>query len=109
MLPYIALHQVFDHIQAIETGVLKSLNRQRHAGIALIVIMFGWGLPVAYELAFGLQWGFVGAYMGLIVGTALIAIYFSILISFFTNWDLLTHRISTLAEQSNDEVEVAVI
>ena len=109
ILPYIALHQIFDHIQAIETGVIKSLNRQRHAGIALIVIMFGWGLPVAYELAFGLKWGFIGVYIGLIVGTALISIYFSILISFFTNWEDLTKKITTLAEQSNEEVEVAII
>lgn len=109
LLPYIALHQIFDHLQTIETGVLKSLKRQRHAGIALILIMFGCGLPVAYETAFGLKWGIVGAYFGLIVGTALITAYFTVLILFFTNWNDLAKNITTLAEQSKEEVDLAVI
>lgn len=109
LLPYIAIHQIFDHLQTIETGVLKSLKRQRHAGIALILIMFGFGLPVAYITAFDLKWGIVGAYMGLIVGTALITVYFTVLISFFTNWTDLMKDMTTLAEKSKDEVNLAVI
>lgn len=109
ILPYIALHQIFDHIQTVENGVLKGIGKQKHAAIALILIMFSVGLPLAYYLAFDYELRFTGAYLGVIGATALICLYFTVQVCCFSNWEKITGNISSTAQSSKEEIDMIVI
>jgi len=69
-----AAFQVFDGAQAVLTGALRGLGQTRRP--LLINILGHWliGLPIGLTLGFGLKWGAVGLWMGLVAGLASVAI-----------------------------------
>jgi MATE family multidrug resistance protein len=69
-----AAFQVFDGAQAVLTGALRGLGSTRRP--LLINLLGHWliGLPIGVTLGFGLKWGAVGLWLGLVAGLASVAI-----------------------------------
>lgn len=69
-----AAFQVFDGAQAVLTGALRGLGSTRRP--LLINVLGHWliGLPIGVTLGFGLKWGAVGLWLGLVAGLASVAI-----------------------------------
>ncbi len=68
-----AAFQVFDGAQAVLIGALRGLGQTRRP--LLINVLGHWliGLPVGLTLGFGLRWGAVGLWIGLVAGLASVA------------------------------------
>jgi len=69
-----AAFQVFDGAQAVLTGALRGLGQTRRP--LLINVLSHWliGLPVSLWLGFGLKWGALGVWLGLVAGLMSVAI-----------------------------------
>jgi len=78
--PVIAISQVFDFTQIVQSGILYSMGFHKQPSIVMISIMLVLAAPLSYWLAFNLKWGFVGAYVGLLIGLVIISLYFTYLI-----------------------------
>ncbi len=73
ILPIAALFQVFDGTQAVGFGVLRGLGDTRLPLLANVVGYGCIGLPVGAFLAFELNWGLSGIWLGLTLGLASVA------------------------------------
>ena len=73
LLALAALFQLTDAMQAMALGLLRGIRDTRvpmwAAGLSYWVI----GIPTAYVLGFGIGWGGVGLWLGLVVGLAVAA------------------------------------
>ena len=66
-----AAFQLFDGIQVVATGVLRGVGDTRNPMICNLVAHWGVGLPIGYALAFGMNWGIMGLWVGLSIGLTL--------------------------------------
>lgn len=48
--------------------------------------MYFIAMPLGYWMAFTLEWGFEGAYTGMVIGIILVMIYYTSLITCGINW-----------------------
>ncbi|MEL6571589.1 MAG: MATE family efflux transporter [Pseudomonadota bacterium] len=69
-----AMFQVVDGLQAMALGMLRGLQDTQVPMVIAIVSYWGVGLPVSLWLGFGLGWGGVGVWLGLVAGLLVAAI-----------------------------------
>ncbi|MDP3544449.1 MAG: MATE family efflux transporter [Elusimicrobiota bacterium] len=69
-----AAFQIFDGAQAVLTGALRGLGETRRPLYINVLAHWLIGLPVGLTLAFGLGWGAVGVWIGLVAGLASVAL-----------------------------------
>ena len=73
LLALAALFQLGDAMQVMALGLLRGIKDTRVPMWAAAVSYWAIGIPVSYELGFGLGWGGVGVWLGLTVGLAFAA------------------------------------
>jgi MATE family multidrug resistance protein len=69
-----ALFQIADGAQGVMSGALRGAADSRFASIANLVCHWGFGLPVAYALAFFAGWGAPGIWWGLLAGLVAVSV-----------------------------------
>lgn len=102
--PIIAFSQIFDFVQTVEVGVLRSMGYQNVFWVS-VFFMFAISAPLSYWLAFDKDYGFFGVFSGLLVGIILSAIYYSMLIWYYSDWKELTHFVAKKNESSKVDLE----
>jgi MATE family multidrug resistance protein len=75
LLPIAGVFQVFDGIQVVSLGVLRGLGDTRVPVIANVVGFWCLGIPVSLWLGFGMGYGAVGLWWGLVVGLVMVATF----------------------------------
>ena len=68
-----AAFQVADAAQVMALGLLRGIRDTRVPMIIAVVCYWGVGIPASYGMAFGLGWGGVGLWLGLVIGLSLAA------------------------------------
>ena len=69
--PLIAILVLTDHTQVVEAGILKAMGKQLYSELTVIIAMIVIGVPTSYYLAFKVDWGITGAYLGIIISIAI--------------------------------------
>ncbi len=72
LLMVCAVFQLFDALQVVATGALRGLGETRSPMVWNFVGLWCFGLPLGYTLAFPLDWGIVGLWVGLSGGLCLV-------------------------------------
>lgn len=75
LLPLAGLFQVFDGLQVVSIGLLRGLGDTRMPMIVNVVGFWCIGMPVSLWLGFGLDYGAVGLWWGLVVGLIAVAVF----------------------------------
>jgi MATE family multidrug resistance protein len=75
LLPLAGLFQVFDGLQVVAIGLLRGLGDTRMPMVVNIVGFWCIGMPVSLWLGFGLDYGAVGLWWGLVVGLIVVAVF----------------------------------
>lgn len=75
LLPIAGVFQVFDGLQVVANGLLRGLGDTRMPMIVNIVGFWCLGIPTGLWLAFGLGYGAVGLWWGLVVGLVIVAVF----------------------------------
>jgi MATE family multidrug resistance protein len=75
LLPLAGLFQVFDGLQVVSIGLLRGLGDTRMPMIVNVVGFWCIGMPVSLWLGFGLDYGAVGLWWGLVVGLIIVAVF----------------------------------
>lgn len=73
LLAMAALFQLADAMQVIALGLLRGVKDTRVPMILAALGYWGVGIPSGYGLAFGLGWGGVGLWSGLVLGLTFVA------------------------------------
>ena len=82
---------IFDGSSALLGGVVKGVGKQLIATPIVFFSYYAVGLPLAALFAFKLKWGVMGLCLGMLVGTAVHAICFFVLV-WFMDWNLEAHK-----------------
>lgn len=72
----VAIYQIFDGIQVIMISILRGLGDVKHAMLYSFIAYIIINLPVAYILAFYLNLGVIGLWIGFIFGLGIAALLF---------------------------------
>ncbi len=75
LLPLAGLFQVFDGLQVVAIGLLRGLGDTRTPVIINGIGFWCIGIPVSLWLGFGLGYGAVGLWWGLVVGLVIVAVF----------------------------------
>jgi MATE family multidrug resistance protein len=75
LLPLAGLFQVFDGLQVVAIGLLRGLGDTRMPMIINVIGFWCVGIPVSLWLGFGLGYGAVGLWWGLVVGLVIVAAF----------------------------------
>jgi MATE family multidrug resistance protein len=75
LLPIAGVFQVFDGLQVVAIGLLRGLGETRTPMLVNIVGFWCIGVPVSLWLGFGLDYGAVGLWWGLVVGLVIVAVF----------------------------------
>jgi multidrug resistance protein, MATE family len=75
LLPIAGVFQVFDGLQVVALGLLRGLGDTRVPVIVNIVGFWCIGMPVSLWLGFGLGYGAIGLWWGLVVGLLMVAVF----------------------------------
>jgi MATE family multidrug resistance protein len=75
LLPIAGVFQVFDGVQVVAIGLLRGLGETRTPMIVNIVGFWCIGVPVSLWLGFGLDYGAVGLWWGLVAGLMIVAVF----------------------------------
>lgn len=75
LLPLAGLFQVFDGLQVVAIGLLRGLGDTRMPMIINVIGFWCIGMPVSLWLGFGLDYGAVGLWWGLVVGLVIVAAF----------------------------------
>ncbi len=75
LLPIAGVFQVFDGLQVVSIGLLRGLGDTRVPMVANIVGFWCFGMPVSLWLGFGLGYGAVGLWWGLVIGLVVVAVF----------------------------------
>jgi MATE family multidrug resistance protein len=75
LLPLAGVFQVFDGLQVVAIGLLRGLGETRLPMIVNIIGFWCIGMPVSLWLGFGLGYGAVGLWWGLVVGLIIVAVF----------------------------------
>jgi MATE family multidrug resistance protein len=75
LLPLAGVFQVFDGLQVVAIGLLRGLGDTRVPLIANVIGFWCVGIPVSLWLGFGLDYGAVGLWWGLVVGLLVVAVF----------------------------------
>jgi len=74
LLPIAGVFQVFDGLQVVSIGLLRGLGDTHVPFVVNIVGFWCLGMPVSLWLGFGLGFGAVGLWWGLVVGLVIVAL-----------------------------------
>ena len=85
---------IFDGTSAMLGGVVKGVGKQLVATPIVFFSYYAVGLPLAARFAFRLKWGVRGLCLGMLVGTAVHAVCFFVLV-WFMDWDLEAQKAAT--------------
>ncbi len=97
-----AAFQLFDGVQVVTTGALRGAGDTKTPMLANFIAYYFIGIPLGYYLAFHLNWGALGVWIGLCIGLILVG---SILILAWHKKRLSPHHID--ADGSQDELTSA--
>jgi MATE family multidrug resistance protein len=75
LLPLAGVFQVFDGLQVVAIGLLRGLGDTRMPLIVNVIGFWCVGIPVSLWLGFGLDYGAVGLWWGLVVGLFVVAAF----------------------------------
>ena len=75
LLPIAGVFQVFDGLQVVSIGLLRGLGDTRVPMVANVVGFWCLGMPVSLWLGFGLGFGAVGLWWGLVIGLVIVAVF----------------------------------
>lgn len=75
LLPIAGVFQVFDGLQVVSIGLLRGLGDTRVPMIVNVAGFWCIGMPVSLTLGFGLGYGAVGLWWGLVVGLVMVAAF----------------------------------
>jgi MATE family multidrug resistance protein len=75
LLPLAGLFQVFDGLQVVSIGLLRGLGDTRMPMIVNVLGFWCIGMPVSLWLGFGIGYGAVGLWWGLVVGLIVVAVF----------------------------------
>lgn len=75
MLLIAALFQLSDGIQAVSVGLLRGLEDVKWPTFFVLLAYWLLGLPLGYILTFYWDWGYVGIWMGLLIGLSFSALF----------------------------------
>ena len=75
LLPLAGLFAVFDGLQVVAIGLLRGLGDTRMPMIVNVIGFWCIGMPVSLWLGFGLDYGAVGLWWGLVVGLIIVAVF----------------------------------
>jgi MATE family multidrug resistance protein len=75
LLPLAGVFQVFDGLQVVAIGLLRGLGDTRMPMIVNVIGFWCIGMPVSLWLGFGLDYGAVGLWWGLVVGLVIVAAF----------------------------------
>lgn len=75
LLPIAGVFQVFDGLQVVAIGLLRGLGDTRVPVYACIFAFWCVGIPVSLWLGFGLDYGAVGLWWGLVAGLCLVSVF----------------------------------
>jgi len=75
LLPIAGVFAVFDGLQVVAIGLLRGLGDTRTPMIVNVVGFWCIGMPVSLWLGFGLDYGAVGLWWGLVVGLVIVAVF----------------------------------
>jgi MATE family multidrug resistance protein len=75
LLPLAGVFQVFDGLQVVAIGLLRGLGDTRMPMIVNVIGFWCIGMPVSLWLGFGLDYGAVGLWWGLVVGLIIVAVF----------------------------------
>ena len=75
LLPIAGVFQVFDGLQVVAIGLLRGLGDTRMPMIVNVIGFWCIGMPVSLWLGFGLGYGAVGLWWGLVVGLVIVAVF----------------------------------
>jgi MATE family multidrug resistance protein len=73
LLAMAAFFSLSDGVQAVAAGALRGAGDTRYAFGANMVGYWGLGLPISLWLGFGVGWGAIGFWWGLVVGLTVVA------------------------------------
>jgi MATE family multidrug resistance protein len=73
LLPIAGVFQIFDGLQVVAIGLLRGLGDTRTPMIVNVIGFWCLGMPVSLWLGFGLGYGAVGLWWGLVVGLVAVA------------------------------------
>ena len=74
ILPLAGFFQLADGVQVVGGGVLRGMGRPQAAAVVNLVGYYGLALPLAYTLAFKLEWGLYGIWVALGIGLFAVAL-----------------------------------
>lgn len=69
VMPLLSVSQWFDSMQCVLSGVLRGTGLQARGALINLIAQWGVGLPAALTFAFVLEWGFIGLWAGIGLGT----------------------------------------
>jgi MATE family multidrug resistance protein len=75
LLPLAGVFAVFDGLQVVAIGLLRGLGETRVPMIVNVIGFWCIGMPVSLWLGFGLGYGAVGLWWGLVVGLIIVAVF----------------------------------
>jgi len=106
-IPIICLFVLFDHVQWIECGIIRSMGYQNFGTIWVLVWFWFIGLPCSYILGFLLGFQIHGIYFGIVIAVIVLASVFTWNI-IKTDWDELAESVSKRLIEEENEVEMSV-
>lgn len=74
LLPIAGAFQIFDGIQVVGGGLMRGMGRPQAGALANLLAFYGIGLPLAWLLAFRLDYGIRGIWWGLAAGLLSVAV-----------------------------------
>jgi MATE family multidrug resistance protein len=75
LLPLAGVFAVFDGVQVVAIGLLRGLGETRMPMVVNVIAFWCIGMPVSLWLGFGLGYGAVGLWWGLVVGLIIVAMF----------------------------------
>ncbi|GIL46250.1 hypothetical protein Vafri_3278 [Volvox africanus] len=82
----VAAVNLFDGVQTILTGVVEGAGKQFHGSYTNLLVFYGLAVPLALWLGFRRGLGVVGMWSGMLVGSVLQAVAYSVIVALI-RWD----------------------
>ncbi|EFJ52692.1 hypothetical protein VOLCADRAFT_115641 [Volvox carteri f. nagariensis] len=89
----VAAVNLFDGMQTILTGVVEGAGKQFHGSYTNLLVFYGLAVPLALWLGFRKELGVVGMWSGMLLGSVLQAIAYSIIVALI-RWDTEAERVA---------------
>lgn len=106
LLQFLAVFHQFDALQGVSGGILRGLGKTTHASVASGISYWVISLPMEYILAFKLNYGVLGLWMGQLFGSTFHAVCQTYLVMFhFGDWRKLAEEARESIEQENKRLE----